>query len=372
MSKKNKCEVYKTASGKTRYRGRVRIDGKRHSKSFATMTDLKFWLGKMEKVRREVNLDEDACVPMTFEAAAQRWFVEHLDVHMAPSMQKFDRDIFERQFFPFVGKRDINEIRRADWESVFQKLGEERNWSSSTFNRRRSLLMSFYNWCILQNIARANPFTKIRRRKERELQPRFLTATQMQAFLEVCDRGKHSVCFYILANTGMRISEALGLRWCDVDLHGGWIRIGRIFCRATRQAEERTKGGRSRTIGLNSALCEVLTQERQRGYAVAPTDFIVAMEDGNSPGHGRMQNVFNRNIKAADFGKHGLHDLRHSFASIFMMSGGSLWDLKTILGHSTIDLTQRYAHFSPNHLRRQSEQVSFGIAKRADVIEMVR
>lgn len=232
--------------------------------------------------------------------------------------------------------------------------------------------MSFYNWGILQGISKDNPFARIRRRREQELQPRFLTASQMQIFLEVCDRGRFATCFYVLANTGMRISEALGLRWCDVDLQGGWIRIGRIFCRATKQAQERTKGGRSRTIGLNNALRETLLRDRRRGHSLKPTDFIVAMEDGQSPGHGRMQNVFNRNIKVAGFDRHGLHDLRHSFASIFMMSGGNLWDLKTILGHSTIDLTQRYAHFSPNHLQRQAEQVSFGVPKSADVIGIAR
>ena len=51
-----------------------------------------------------------------------------------------------------------------------------------------------------------------------------------------------------------------------------------------------------------------------------------------------------------------------------MMSGGSLWDLKTILGHSTIDLTERYSHFSPTHLRQQAEQVSFGVLRSADVV----
>jgi len=52
-----------------------------------------------------------------------------------------------------------------------------------------------------------------------------------------------------------------------------------------------------------------------------------------------------------------------------MMSGGSIWDLKTILGHSTIDLTERYAHFSPNHLRQRAEQVSFGVSSNAEVVD---
>ena len=45
------------------------------------------------------------------------------------------------------------------------------------------------------------------------------------------------------------------------------------------------------------------------------------------------------------------HDLRHSFASNYMMNGGNVFDLQKLLGHTKIDMTMRYAHFSPNHLQ---------------------
>jgi site-specific recombinase XerD len=45
------------------------------------------------------------------------------------------------------------------------------------------------------------------------------------------------------------------------------------------------------------------------------------------------------------------HDLRHSFASNFMMNGGNVFDLQKILGHTDIKMTMRYAHFTPDHLQ---------------------
>ena len=47
------------------------------------------------------------------------------------------------------------------------------------------------------------------------------------------------------------------------------------------------------------------------------------------------------------------HDLRHSFASWFVMRGGSLQALQTILGHAEIKMTLRYAHLAPDHLRTE-------------------
>ena len=185
-------------------------------------------------------------------------------MHMAPSMKIYNRDIFEAQFLPGMCGRNVDEVKHGEWESLLCRLSLERKWSPATFNRRRALVMSFYNWCIHQSLARENPIQKIRKRREPENEPRFLTAPQMQSFLEVCEKNEYAACFYLLANTGMRISEALGLRWSDVDLNGGWIRIGRIFCRATNRIEERTKGGHTRIIGLNRALRDVLLRERQR------------------------------------------------------------------------------------------------------------
>ena len=54
-------------------------------------------------------------------------------------------------------------------------------------------------------------------------------------------------------------------------------------------------------------------------------------------------------------------NLRHTFASHFMMKGGNIFDLKSLLGHSDFDMTQIYAHLSPNHLEKAASVVNFGI-----------
>jgi integrase len=53
------------------------------------------------------------------------------------------------------------------------------------------------------------------------------------------------------------------------------------------------------------------------------------------------------------------HDLRHTFASHFMMNGGNIYDLQKILGRTSLEMTQRYAHLAPEHLVRASNVVSF-------------
>ena len=55
----------------------------------------------------------------------------------------------------------------------------------------------------------------------------------------------------------------------------------------------------------------------------------------------------------ADITGFTFHDLRHTFASRFVMNGGTLEALKPIMGHSSMDLTLRYAHLSPAHIQKQ-------------------
>ena len=53
------------------------------------------------------------------------------------------------------------------------------------------------------------------------------------------------------------------------------------------------------------------------------------------------------------------HCLRHTFASEFMRQGGNIYQLQKILGHATILMTERYAHFAPEFLAGETESVSF-------------
>jgi hypothetical protein len=53
------------------------------------------------------------------------------------------------------------------------------------------------------------------------------------------------------------------------------------------------------------------------------------------------------------------HDLRHIFASHFVMKGGDIFVLQRLLGHSSIQMTQRYAHMSQNYLNEASQIINF-------------
>jgi site-specific recombinase XerD len=75
---------------------------------------------------------------------------------------------------------------------------------------------------------------------------------------------------------------------------------------------------------------------------------------------GDIRTAFENAVSEAKLDGLHFHDLRHSFASWFVMRNGSLQALQTILGHADIKMTLRYAHLAPNHLRSEMTRTERG------------
>ena len=71
-----------------------------------------------------------------------------------------------------------------------------------------------------------------------------------------------------------------------------------------------------------------------------------------------IRTAFENAVDVAKVGELTFHDLRHSFASWFVMRGGSLQALREILGHRDIKLTLRYAHLASGHLRDEIDKTA--------------
>ncbi|OGR83074.1 MAG: hypothetical protein A3J74_06515 [Elusimicrobia bacterium RIFCSPHIGHO2_02_FULL_57_9] len=134
--------------------------------------------------------------------------------------------------------------------------------------------------------------------------------------------------------TGMRRGEILGLTWENVNLEHGTLYL------------LKTKSGKPREIPLQTKLHEVLSNLGPKpGGSVFELPLIM------------LQRYFDRALKQAGIFGCRFHDLRHTFASHFIMRTNNLPALQKLLGHSTPTMTQRYAHLGPGHLA--SEMAAF-------------
>jgi integrase len=180
---------------------------------------------------------------------------------------------------------------------------------------------------------------------------RFLSEEEIRRLISACGKVRHpylSLFIRFLLLTGARKGEARTAKWQDIALDRGmWV-------------VPVSKNGRSRRIMLSSAALSVLSQTKEKsmslGLPVGPTDFLFI-----NPRTRTRYNTFHiAYFKARDIA--GLpdvriHDLRHTYASLLINGGVSLYEVQELLGHCSPAMTQRYAHLLPNQLRERTEVV---------------
>ena len=163
--------------------------------------------------------------------------------------------------------------------------------------------------------------------------------------------------FYLVAvNTGLRWGEVLGLDWSAIDLQRKIIRIDQIFDNHLDAIRSSTKSGRIRHIGINDVLQDVFEALGPKTAGLVFTNLTGKPIDRRNfiPRH-FCPDIFESGVPRIPF-----HGLRHSFASQFMANGGNIFDLQKLLGHSTLAMTDVYAHFSPEHASQRTNVVNIG------------
>ena len=144
----------------------------------------------------------------------------------------------------------------------------------------------------------------------------------------------------VAIKTGLRQGELLGLQWDDVDLVAGRLVVRRAVSRGRLSTP---KSGKSREVPLSPNAVLALKQHRHlRG------EFVFCNPDGSRLTKGRCKWPLWRVCKRAGLRRIGWHFLRHTFASHLVMNGEPLKAVQELLGHSTISMTEQYAHLSPD------------------------
>jgi integrase len=146
----------------------------------------------------------------------------------------------------------------------------------------------------------------------------------------------------IALRTGLRLGELRALRWSDVDLEGGRLVARRAVW---RNIVSTPKNGRVREVPLSHQAAEALREHPRLG------ETVFCAPDGSMLSKGAMKWPLWNACRQAGLRNVGWHIARHTFASHLVMRGAPLKAVQELLGHSTIEMTMRYAHLSPDARR---------------------
>lgn len=155
-------------------------------------------------------------------------------------------------------------------------------------------------------------------------------------------RCRHGPTWRLMANTGLRRTEAMQLLWKHVDLKRGEISV-------LSSEDERTKSGRWRQIPLTDNAKSALRALKKRA---GKSDHVLPRITSES-----LSRAFLIDAGRLQFDG-SLHSLRHTYGAHLVMAAVPLRTVQVLMGHASIKTTERYAHLGKDHLRDQARMVN--------------
>jgi integrase len=233
-----------------------------------------------------------------------------------------------------LGDVSLSDITVGVISSLRTQLAKERGVGSTTINRYMAALktllnMAYKEWAVLGSV----PFIRLTKETGRRDAVQEMAFRGIVAWLRGNRESIYADLTEILYETGLRLSEALGLTYRDnIQFDLGFIVL----------SEAQTKDGEAKSVPLSKRATEIL-QGRQTVNPLMPFSVKKWAADRN----------FKAAVQALGLSEALVpHCLRHTAVTRWLSAGASMTDVAQIVGHSTTYMTERYGHIRPEHLKR--------------------
>ncbi|NIO48011.1 MAG: tyrosine-type recombinase/integrase [Candidatus Aminicenantes bacterium] len=223
-----------------------------------------------------------------------------------------------------ISARHIEEYKKMRLEKV----------KTGTINRELACLKHMFT--IAEKLGRfddKNPVKQVEFFQERQYVMKILDREEINRLIDAA--ADHLKPILIIAlNTGMRRGEIFNLRWSDIDFIDHYIHI------------KKTKSNVMRNVPMNSVVATTLKNIEKKSEFIFPSLWSKKHKHINDVFNSFKTACSNAGIKDLRF-----HDLRHTAATLMVTGGVDLATVSQILGHSTIQMTMKYAHPTPENKR---------------------
>ncbi len=276
-------------------------------------------------------------------AEAVEVFLRATTSEVRASTHRWYANQLRRVVVPALGEHYVDEVHGDVLSDFRTALAADREVETvrGTLRALRRLL----NFCAERGHLKQAPPVKLPKKTGAQELPRFFTFEEAAALIEAAREDEEWGALVVVGlQTGLRISELLGLRWEDVDLKGKpRLHVTRAVVDSVESAP---KSGKARTVPLNDLAVEVLTSRRTKHPRAK---LVFGTSSGTWRTRHQATKAMERLCDAAGVERAGIHTTRHTFASHLAIRGVSLIRIRDLLGHASVVQTEVYARLQPGH-----------------------
>ena len=337
-----------------RYQVRITVEGKR--RTFYAATEREANALRKQKVREREQGKLQATPSQSVRAYLDAWLVRARESIRPRTYENYVLNV--ERVAPYIGSIQLEALKPAHIQDLYAKL-QARGLSKRSVEQAHAVLHKALHDAVRLQEMLYNPTDAAIVPRPDHHEMKTLTREQVQILLDATSQDRLHGLWATLALLGLRVGEAVGLKWSDVELTAG-----RLTVRRTLQCQKgvglvfaEPKSQRSRrTIPLRGPVLEALREHRRRQLAerlqLGPRwtdeDLVFCSTTGGRLDPGNVYESLQRRLKRASLPKVRVHDLRHTAATLLLEAGVGLKEVSDMLGHSTITLTANtYCHVTP-------------------------
>lgn len=333
------------------WRVSMRFGFKRISKTFPTKA---MALDYESRVRLAKSAPEVPRSKLTFGEYAEIWLKGYSALEKEASSQIEDDWAIRLYIKPHLGGFRLTSLTAAEltgFKTMLKQRIDDGKLSPKSANNIMSCAKKIMRTAVAQSLRPSYPWDGVKKFRVPERDYKFWTVEEGQRFYEAARFRNQDMADMVLfaLNTGLRLGEIRALKWDAIDLHAGVMAVKATYNQKLRTTYKRTKNFKMGRIPLNETARGVLERRKGKSY-----DGLLFEPASFRQPYGIFTRLQKR-LKVVPLIR--FHDLRHSFASNLVAAGVDIYTIQKLMRHSSLAMTERYAHLSPDFLGQAVEKI---------------